>query len=159
MTIMAMTPTTSDNDADDEDADDDDDMEDMFNGREPGEPAFCVVVGVQDAEKAEALVKELGAKVPGLDPTKSEVIEQGGQQVSVNGDYGHFIADSKLVIGNKDLVLATAAQWQDKRPCAMAKTFPRQNTKSSPSSMAIAFSPWPTRFSPPSKWMAPPRRW
>lgn len=91
------------------------DIAEMFGGREPGEPAFALVAGVQDAAKVEELVTELAKEVPGLDPAKREEVEQGSLKVSVNGDYAHFTTDKKLVMGNKDLVLATAAQWEQER--------------------------------------------
>jgi len=76
-------------------------------------PAWAVVVGVSDAVKAEAFVKELGDKMP--EKPASEEVEKGGHTVSVAGDYAHFQAHDKLVIGTKDIVLATAEQFDHER--------------------------------------------
>lgn len=72
----------------------------------PEAPKWVAVIGVTDAAKAEAFITELGEKMPDL-PAREEV-EKGGQKVFVRGDYAHYITDKQAVIGNKDLVLATA---------------------------------------------------
>lgn len=74
----------------------------------PEAPKWVAVLGVTDAAKAEAFITELGAKIP--DQPEREEVEKGGQKVFVRGDYAHYITDTQAVLGNKDLVLATAEQ-------------------------------------------------
>jgi len=74
----------------------------------PEAPKWVAVLGVTDPAKAEALITELGAKIP--DAPEREEVEKGGKKVFVRGDYAHYITDTQAVLGNKELVFATAEQ-------------------------------------------------
>jgi hypothetical protein len=78
---------------------------------EPDAPAWVSVYGVSDKAKVEELLKEVVANIPELASATVEAVEKGGQSVQVYGDYGYFITDSHAAIGSKDLLLATADQW------------------------------------------------
>lgn len=79
---------------------------------EPDAPAWVSVYGVSDKAKVEELLKEVVANIPELAGATAEAVEKGGQTVQVYGDYGYFITDSHAAIGSKDLLLATADQWE-----------------------------------------------
>lgn len=69
-------------------------------------PSVVAVLGLSDAAKAEAAIKELASGNPILKP--GEPVAVGEVKINVYGDYGYFIAGDKLALGSLDLLKGVA---------------------------------------------------
>ncbi|HNR32135.1 MAG TPA: hypothetical protein PKI11_14690, partial [Candidatus Hydrogenedentes bacterium] len=79
-------------------------------------PAFTVVLGVSDAEKAETTLKDLGVMYADLDPDAFENVSAGDVTMKSLGadNFNYFIAENKLALSNSvDLAANTALRLKE----------------------------------------------